>query len=57
MKTLHLVLETFPPARVAELRANAEDEVFLLTDENAKEALQKIFAAESICVWTRLHDT
>jgi hypothetical protein len=42
---------------VAELRANAEDEVFLLTDENAKEALQKIFAAESICVWTRLHDT
>jgi hypothetical protein len=53
---LHLVLKDFSPERATELRRDEDAEVFLLTEDNAKEALDKIFAADSVCIWTDLKD-
>ena len=57
-RVLHLIVEGFPPERAAELSASAkaEDttEVFELTESSAKEALEKIFAADTVAVWGKV---
>jgi len=55
-RILHLVIEDFPAGKLAKivesLPANtAEMEIFPLTQENAREALEKIFAADTVAVW------
>ena len=51
-KILYLVVEGLP----AEQRPDAgpEAEVFTLTEANAREALEKIFAADAVSVWGRV---
>jgi hypothetical protein len=53
---LHLVIEGFPADRLAELSAPSPGttdvtEIFPLTEANAREALGKIFAADTVAVW------
>jgi len=53
---LHLVIEGFPAARLEEIAesspaTNDVTEIFQLTEANAREALGKIFAADTIAVW------
>jgi len=53
-RALHLVLEGFPAERLKEISADGNAEIFPLTEANAKEALEKIFAADSVAVWTKV---
>ena len=58
-RILHLVVEGFPAARLDELSPSAPGtadvtEIFQLTESNAREALEKIFAADTVAVWTPL---
>ena len=56
---LHLVLEALPAAKQEEVRqlaAKSQSEVFLLTEANSAEALEKIFAADAVTVWSPLVD-
>ena len=58
-RVLHLIIEGFPAERVAALNApspGAGDitEVFQLTEASAPEALKKIFAADTVAVWSDL---
>ncbi len=48
-KVLYLVVESLP----AEQRppADADAEMVVLTEANAREALEKIFAADAVSVW------
>jgi hypothetical protein len=55
---LHLVIEGFPANRLAELSASSPgttdvSELFPLTEANASEALEKIFAADTVAVWSK----
>ena len=55
-RILHLVIDDFPAGKLAEivesLPANiGEIEIFPLTTANAREALEKIFAADTVAVW------
>lgn len=56
-KILHLTVSEKQPGWERELIAaqkrdgSAEVETLRLTADNASEALEKIFAADSICVW------
>lgn len=54
-RVLHLILDGFPPERLEELSAQggAGDvtEIFQLTEASAHEALEKIFAADTVAVW------
>jgi len=51
-KHLDLIIEGFPKERADELAKQPDSEVLQLTEANAKEALEKIFAADSVAVWT-----
>jgi hypothetical protein len=51
---LHLIIEGFPPERADELARQPGAETLPLTEANAKEALEKIFAADSVAVWTKV---
>jgi len=56
-RVLHLVIEGFPASRLEEIvesapETNAVTEIFQLTEANAREALEKIFAADTVAVWT-----
>lgn len=58
-RVLHLVVKGFPEERLGEIADSAvaskdNAEIFYLNEENAKEALEKIFAADSVAVWTDL---
>ena len=57
-RVLHLVVEGFPPTQVEELSAAAKagdvTEVFQLTEGSAAEALEKIFAADTVAVWGKI---
>ena len=58
-RILHLVIEGFPSERIAALNAPASGagditEVFQLTEASAPEALEKIFAADTVAVWSDL---
>lgn len=55
-RILHLVVEGFPAARVKEIAEPTGEtgdmtEIFELTEANAREALEKIFAADTVAVW------
>jgi len=51
-KILYLVVEGLPAEQRPD--AGAEAEVFTLTEANAREALEKIFAADAVSVWGRV---
>ena len=58
-RVLHLIVEGFPPARLEELARStggSDDvtEIFQLTEADAHEALEKIFAADTVAVWGSL---
>ena len=58
-RILHLVMEGFPVdglAEIADSSPGATDvtEVFPLTEANALEALEKIFAADTVAAWGSL---
>lgn len=58
-RVLHLVVEGFPPERLSELTESSAEttdsiEVFQLTETDAREALEKIFAADTVTVWGAL---
>jgi len=55
-RVLHLVIEGFPPERKGELAGGSNDvtEIFQLTETNAREALEKIFAADTVAVWGKV---
>ena len=58
-RILHLVVEGFPADRLNELDKAAPGsdeivEIFPLTESNAREALEKIFAADAVAVWGRV---
>jgi len=56
-RVLHLVIEGFPAARLEEIAGSSPGttdvtrEIFPLTEANAREALEKIFAADTVAVW------
>ena len=55
-RVLHLVIEGFPADKLEEITKPATGstditEVYPLTAANAREALEKIFAADAIAVW------
>ena len=49
-RVLHLVVEGFPAEKEKEL----EGEIVHLTEMNAREALEKIFEADAVAVWTKV---
>ena len=51
-KHLHLIVEGFPQERADELARQPDSETFPLTEASAKVALEKIFAADSVAVWS-----
>jgi hypothetical protein len=53
-KHLDLIIEGFPKERAAELAQQPGSETLQLTEQNAKEALEKIFAADSVAVWSKV---
>jgi hypothetical protein len=58
-RVLHLVIDGFPADKLAELSASARGasdltEIFPLTETNARDALGKIFAADTVAVWGAL---
>jgi hypothetical protein len=53
-RVLHLIIEGFPEERRRELAADTGAEIFPLTEASAKAALEKIFAADSVAVWSPL---
>ena len=56
-RVLHLVVEGASAARAeetADLSKDVTSEIFTLTEANAREALEKIFAADTLAVWTVL---
>lgn len=55
-RVLHLVVEGAPSGRVRDLQSQPNEpgvtsEVVQLTEANAREALEKIFAADTVAVW------
>jgi hypothetical protein len=53
---LHLVIGDFPASRMAEMVESEPQnvgvmEILPLTESNAREALEKIFAADTVAVW------
>jgi hypothetical protein len=55
-RVLHLVIEGYPAENIAGIVESSPDttvvtEIFQLTEENAREALGKIFAADTVAVW------
>lgn len=58
-RILHLVVEGFPAERLRELENSSPSEgstteIFPLTEATAREALEKIFAADTVAVWAGL---
>jgi hypothetical protein len=53
-RVLHLLVEGVAEARLAELKPDATTEVFRLDESTAREALEKIFAADTVAVWTKV---
>jgi hypothetical protein len=58
-RVLHLVIEGFPTARLEEVAGSSPGtadvaEIFQLTEANAREALEKIFAADTVAVWSNV---
>ena len=61
-RVLHLVIKDFPASRLEELAGSSPEtigvtEIFPLTEANAREALGKIFAADTVAVWCEVVKT
>ena len=55
-RVLHLIVEGLSPARLEKIAgsvggAGDVTEIFQLTESSAREALEKIFAADTVAVW------
>jgi hypothetical protein len=55
-RILHLVVEGFSADKLKEIAGSSPEtagvtEIFPLTEANAREALEKIFAADTVAVW------
>jgi hypothetical protein len=55
-RILHLVIDGFPQDKLEEIAKPSPGttdvtEIFPLTEANAREALEKIFAADTVAVW------
>lgn len=55
-RILHLIVEGLSPARLEEIAESVGGEgdvteIFQLTESSAREALEKIFTADTIAVW------
>lgn len=48
-KILYLLIEGLPADQRPDIEADAE--ILTLTESNAREALEKIFSADSVSVW------
>jgi hypothetical protein len=58
-RVLHLTIEGLPAEKLAGLSTTepgTTTEVFPLTEASAAEALEKIFAADTVAVWGKLQD-
>ena len=58
-RILHLVVEGFPAEKLAEIveaspRSSRRNGNVPLTEANAREALEMIFAADTVAVWGKL---
>ena len=58
-RALHLVIEGFSADRLEEIARSSPGttgvtEIFPLTEANAREALEKIFAADTVAVWGKI---
>ena len=58
-RILHLVVDDFPASKLSEIVESVpanigEMDIFPLTQANAREALEKIFAADTVAVWSKL---
>ncbi|HEY0255820.1 MAG TPA: hypothetical protein VGC39_00140 [Candidatus Methylacidiphilales bacterium] len=58
-RILHLAVGGFPVSKLEEIRkssgmARDATEILVLTEANAREAVEKIFSAEGIAVWGSL---
>jgi len=58
-RVLHLVVEGFPPERLGEITGSSSGvdnsaEIFQLTETSAGEALEKIYAADTVAVWGKV---
>jgi hypothetical protein len=58
-RILHLVVEGFPAARLEEIAVSSPGpsdvtEIFQLTEATAREALGKIFTADTVAVWGKI---
>ncbi len=59
-RALHLVIEGLASDRLEELRRSAFQagttrvEIMTLTESNSREALEKIFEADSVAIWGNL---
>ena len=55
-RVLHLIVEGFSAEREKELSESADPtaEIVHLTEANAGEALEKIFAADTVAVWGKV---
>jgi hypothetical protein len=51
-KILYLLVEGLPEAQKPKAAPGDGVETFVLTEKNAREALEKIFAADTIAVWS-----
>jgi len=52
---LHLVVDGYSVEKVREtIDATATDELVVLTEKNAREVLEKIFAADGVAVWGKI---
>ncbi len=50
-RVLHLVVGGYSVEKVKETTRADDAEILPLTEANAREALEKIFAADSVAVW------
>jgi hypothetical protein len=55
-RVLHLAIDHFPAATLEKIALSSPGttditEIFPLTEANAREALEKIFAADTVAVW------
>jgi hypothetical protein len=53
-RILHLTLEGFSADKLPAPSPEDATEIFPLTEANAAQALEKIFAANTVAVWTKL---
>ena len=56
---VHLAIGGFPVEQLEEIAklsslSGSETEIFVLTEASAREALEKIFSADSVAVWGEL---